>query len=91
MPYSPSKRRRNLVTASCLRYVRDMHPGIYAEFVRQARMVVPVRAAGRPARPEPEPTMIVPVPVREGYRDRYRPLNTLRPMKKGNDRNDRQL
>lgn len=80
MPYPPAKRRRNLVTAACHRYVRDMHPGIYAEFVRQARIVVPVAVAGRKPVPEPPPREIVPVPVRAGYRDQYRPMKTLRPL-----------
>lgn len=79
MSYPPAKRRQNLVYAACHRYVRDMHPLIYEEFVRQARMVVAVMPPGRHAVAEPSPTVIVPVPVREGYRDAYRPRKTLRP------------
>lgn len=86
MPYPPAKRRQNIVWASCHRYVRDMHPLIYEEFVRQARMVVPVLPPGRHPVEEAPPTVIVPMPVREGYRDGYRPLKTLRPMNRNGDK-----
>lgn len=82
MPYPPAKRRQNLIYAACHRWVRDHQPAVYARIVKSAREEVPVLPPGRHPVPEPAPTVIVPVPVREGYRDRYRPLNTLRPMKR---------
>lgn len=89
MPYPPAKRRQNLVYAACHRWVRDRFPGVYKSFVWEAKLRVPELPPGRHPVAEAEPTVIVPVPVRE-YTRMVR--KTLRPMnRKGNDRHDRQL
>jgi hypothetical protein len=81
MSYTPAQRRQNLIYAACHRWVRERYPGVYRQFIREARREVPVGRSGRRARVVLPPAPTIPVPVMKFSR----PMKLLRPMKRRGD------